>query len=340
MPGTNLSEELSKLLNSDAIAQLEGQKNLLAFSAGVDSTALFFLLKENKIDFDIAIVDYAKREASKAEVFCAQKLAAAHHKRCFSTEIFLEDANFEKNARIARYQFFEEIIQEEQYQNLITAHQLNDRLEWFLMQFTKGAGTVELLGFETIDTRENYSLIRPLINTSKASLLAYLHKNEISYFEDESNSDPKYKRNQIRHHYADALLKAYEDGITKSFNYLDADKKRLFSLKIIVQIEALYLLQKSDSESENIRAIDKVIKKLGYILSAGEREEILRQKESVISHQFAVCISEDKIFIAPFVKAVMDKTFKESCRVLKIPPKIRGYLWQKGINPQALKNAE
>jgi len=43
-------------------------KNLLAFSGGVDSSALFFILLEKKIPFDIAIVNYHKREQSKKEV--------------------------------------------------------------------------------------------------------------------------------------------------------------------------------------------------------------------------------------------------------------------------------
>jgi len=47
---------------------IKTNKNLLAFSAGVDSSALFFILKQNNIDFDIAIVDYNLRAQSKDEV--------------------------------------------------------------------------------------------------------------------------------------------------------------------------------------------------------------------------------------------------------------------------------
>ncbi len=49
-------------LNFSAI---KNQKNLLAFSAGVDSSALFFLLLEENIPLDIAIFDYNVREQSK-----------------------------------------------------------------------------------------------------------------------------------------------------------------------------------------------------------------------------------------------------------------------------------
>ena len=49
------------------IENLKNKKNLLAFSAGVDSSALFFLLLEHGIKFDIALVNYGTRETSDKE---------------------------------------------------------------------------------------------------------------------------------------------------------------------------------------------------------------------------------------------------------------------------------
>ncbi|MCH9813663.1 MAG: tRNA lysidine(34) synthetase TilS [Epsilonproteobacteria bacterium] len=336
LQGINLSQELSELLNKDAVKSLQQKKNLLAFSAGIDSTALFFLLKAENIDFDIAIVNYGKRAEAQEEVAYAQSLANQYAKKCFIKEITLKEANFEKEAREARYDFFELLIEKGHYQNLITAHQLNDRLEWFLMQFTKGAGTVELLGFEIIDKRENYQLIRPLINTPKKALQHYLDRDQIPYFIDQTNLDYQYKRNEIRHTYTNTLLEKYESGIIKSFAYLDRDRTALFKLSILEHIDDLYILEKDPSEIHNIRAIDKILKKLGYILSEGERKEILKQSECVISHQFTVAITAHKIYIAPYVQPIMEKKFKELCRTLSIPTKIRGYLWQQKINPQVL----
>ena len=62
------------MLKPQDISLLKSSKNLLAFSGGADSTALFFLLLENDIPFDIAIVDYAIREQSKEELLFAQEL--------------------------------------------------------------------------------------------------------------------------------------------------------------------------------------------------------------------------------------------------------------------------
>ena len=319
-----------------SLENLSGKKNLLAFSAGVDSTALFFLLLEKEIDFDIAIVDYGKRENSILEVAYANSLAKQYKKTCFSTKVQLEDSNFEQNARVERYKFFEAIIDKHGYENLLTAHQLNDRLEWFLMQFTEGAGAVELLGFEESEERENYTLVRPLINVSKKELLAYLEKNGIKYFEDESNKDPKFKRNRFRETYANQLLEEFGRGISKSFEYLQIDKDRLFTLKILKQVDKLYILEKSNDTTENLRAIDKILKRLGVMISAKERQEIERVKACVIAHKITVALTEDKIYIAPFKEEVMEKNFKELCRKAQIPPKIRGYLWWKKIEPNTI----
>jgi tRNA(Ile)-lysidine synthase len=126
------------------------KKNLLAFSGGVDSSALFFMLYSQNIEFDIAIIDYNQRESSKEEVLYAKELALEYNKKCFIKTY--DDSRFsEKLARNFRYDFFESIIKEHAYQSLITAHQLNDQLEWFLMQLSKGAGLIELVGLQQME---------------------------------------------------------------------------------------------------------------------------------------------------------------------------------------------
>ncbi|HHS92170.1 MAG TPA: tRNA lysidine(34) synthetase TilS, partial [Campylobacterales bacterium] len=59
--------ERSLKLCSESLSLLSKQKNLLAFSAGVDSSALFFLLLEYEIEFDIAMVNYGLREEADEE---------------------------------------------------------------------------------------------------------------------------------------------------------------------------------------------------------------------------------------------------------------------------------
>ena len=212
------------MLDSSCLEQLKNTKNLLAFSAGVDSTALFFLLKNADISFDLAIVNYQTRTQGQDEVNYALKLAKSYNKQCFVKVANLAKTNFEHEARRLRYSWFEDLIKTHHYQSLITAHQLNDVLEWFLMQLTRGAGLLELLNFKTFELRGFYHLAKPLLRVSKQKLLLFLQDNKLAYFEDSSNVDTQFKRNLFRLKFANVLLADYHQGILKSFEYLKQDQ--------------------------------------------------------------------------------------------------------------------
>ncbi len=312
-------------LSLDKFEKLKG-KNLLAFSGGIDSTALFFILLESKIDFDIAIVDYNIRKESKEEIAYAKKLANKYQKKIYTKSVYLSSSNFEAKAREVRYRFFEEIIKEYSYTTLLTAHQLDDRFEWFCMQLSKGAGVVELMGLQMVVDRGFYTIYRPLLNYTKDELLSYLHDNNIKYFIDESNKDIKYKRNYFRQNYTSEFLQEFKEGVKRSFQYLDKDYDELLNIEILFHKKDFYILKKQDSDIENIRIIDKIVKKFGIVLSQKTKEEVLKQKESVISHKIVVAIDEKYIYIAPYVKNILSKEEKELFRKHKIPSKIRFYL--------------
>jgi tRNA(Ile)-lysidine synthase len=311
---------------------LKNRKNLLAFSAGGDSTALFFLLLEHKISFDIAIVNYNLREQSKDEIEYAKNLATKYNLKIFIKDVTKIDSNFEANARAIRYDFFNQIIDRYNYDNLLTAHHLADRFEWFLMQFCKGSGCVELAGMKEIEHRKNYTLIRPLLEYDKSELLEYLKSKNIKYFEDETNKDEKYKRNYFRHNFSNPLLKKYKDGIKRSFEYIQEDKDELVKDIEILNIDDFYYFKSSKSIRSNIYNIDKTLKNIGYMLTKNERQLLKTSKTLVVGRVYVVSFYKEYIFIAPYLKDItLTKEFKERCRVLKIDPKLRGYLFKNKI---------
>lgn len=302
------------------------EKRLLAFSGGIDSSALFFILQEQNIEFDIAIVDYGIRDQSKEEVTYAVELANKYNKNIYLKHY--DDIKFsEKLARDFRYDFFEEIIKKHSYDILITAHQLNDKLEWFLMQFTKGAGITELIGFEKIEQRKNYKLIRPILDMGKEELENYLQDRDIKYFIDDSNSDTKYKRNYFRLEYSNKLIKDFKDGILNSFEYISKDIHSLNKLsRLIYSFKSLSIYKYNLDKNIAIKVIDKELKKRGVLISSATREEILAQNEIIISSKIAISLVNGEIWIAPISRNGMKKEFKESCRIHKIPKNIRAYL--------------
>jgi tRNA(Ile)-lysidine synthase len=241
--------------------------NLLAFSGGVDSTALFFLLLEQNIPFDIAIVNYHQRKQANEEVAYAKELAKKYDKKCFVAD-FEEDKFSEKSARDFRYNFFDTLIEQNNYDSLITAHQLNDKLEWFFMQLSKGAGLNELNGLEELSYRNNYIVYRPLIKIQKNELLEYLEVKNIKYFMDETNSDSKYKRNHFRKEFSDKFLAEYSVGVIKSFEYMQNDIDTLNNLYTTKQYEELTIAT-FDKEDLNLMIgfIDREAKQRGILLS-------------------------------------------------------------------------
>ena len=313
------------------ISSLAGKKNLLAFSAGVDSSALFFLLLENNIKFDIAIVNYGTRTQSKEEVAHAKALAKKYKLFCHTITAPKFEAHFEKQARDFRYEFFDSLVSIEGYNNILTAHQLNDQLEWLLMRLTKGAGVSELVGLEPISKRENYTLVRPLLSYAKDALLSYLNTNDFPYFIDESNSDEKYERNKFRNQFSDALISKYHEGIARSFTYLRKDKETLESEFEIVYTKKSLFIIKLHTLTSKVKATDMTLKKLGYLLSASQRQEIEKEISLVVGAKWAVELQGNLLYIAPYVTIDMPKKFKEKCRLSKIPAKLRGYYYQENI---------
>jgi len=313
---------------------IKESKNLLAFSAGIDSTALFFLLLKENIDFDIAIVNYNTREESIEELQYAKDLAKKYKKNIFYKEVKLKsESNFEKIARDIRHKFFKEIIREHLYNTLITAHQLNDKLEWFLMQLSKGAGLIELIGLKEIEDTGLYRVHKPLLNTSKDELKDFLEENNIKYFIDQSNYDEKYKRNYFRHNFSDRFLNEYKEGVKNSFDYLQKDINSLnISSGTLVKISELEIFKNLKDDNLNIRVIDLSVKRRGTLLSYAQRKEIIKQKKITISNKICISIEKDFIWISPKSNKIMDKKFKESCRINKVPKNIRAYIKEKEIN--------
>lgn len=317
---------------SKILALLRAGKNLLAFSHGVDSTALFYLLDEAGVKFDLVIVDYNVRAQSKDEVDSAQQLAAKFNKQIYVKSVQLGESNFEHEARAARYEFFAEICRERGYENLILAHQFDDKFEWFLMQLGRGAGLSELLGMQELETREDYVIARPLLGVRKCELERFLRERNLRYFTDETNLTPRFKRGRVRAKFSEPFLNEYFSGVKKSFEFLATDAQNL-SPEISNPATKIYLIKRGVNE---IRGVDQACKRLGLVLSSAQRNECARCLENgadcVLGGKVAVGASKNFILVTPYIKAAMDKEFKEACRRLAIPPINRGFLFAEGAD--------
>ena len=320
------------MLSAPVLHKLKSGRNLLAFSHGVDSTALFYLLDEAGVKFDLAIVDYNVRAQSKDEVASARDLAAKFNKQIYVKSVQLGASNFEHEARAARYEFFAEICREQGYENLILAHQFDDKFEWFLMQLGRGAGLSELLGMQELEARDDYVIARPLLGVRKCELERFLRERNLKYFTDETNLTDRFKRGRVRAKFSEPFLNEYFGGVKKSFEFLAADALSL-TPEISNPAPKIYLVKRGNGE---LRGVDQACKRLGLVPSSAQRNECTRCLENgadcVLGGKVAVGAGEKFIFVTPCVKPAMEKKFKEACRTLKIPPINRGFLFAAGAD--------
>lgn len=332
-------------LNLEFLEDLKAGKNLLAFSGGVDSSALYFLLKSYGIPFDIAIVDYGIRKQSALEVSYARNLCFMDNKQCFVKEAQKIQGNFENEARRLRYMFFESLIKAQGYTHLILAHQLNDVLEWFLMQFCKGT-SLERMQMSPKSQRSiwdsaktiDYWLVRPLWKVNRMQILRYLNTNQLFYFEDFSNFDIHFKRNYFRQNFTDKLIEKFTSGITFSLELLNENSKKQRKSEV-VNVEYLgkcCILERKDCQSV-LEELDFVCKICGVLLSRVQKLELkeilkLEHFSRVFKHKIVIEKAGERLFICSYCpKVVIPKRVREQYRSFGIPSKFRIFLFRARI---------
>ncbi|MCB0465401.1 MAG: tRNA lysidine(34) synthetase TilS [Aequorivita sp.] len=180
---------------------LLGKKLLIACSGGLDSVVLTHLM--NNLNFEIALAhcnfSLRGKESDGDEMFVigfAKSLEIPVFSETFDTKKFATDLKISTQmaARDLRYNWFSEILKDFKYDYLLTAHHLDDDLETFFINLSRGTGLNGLTGIP----RENNKTMRPLLNFSRKEILQYAEKNNLKWREDSSNKKTDYLRNKLR----------------------------------------------------------------------------------------------------------------------------------------------
>jgi len=184
---------------------------VLAVSGGPDSTALMVLaarwrgaLKSGPklvaVTVDHGLRKEAKREAANVARL-ARKLGIPHRTLRWTGR--KPAAGLQKAARAARYRLLGEAARKLRAGHILTAHTLDDQAETVLIRMSRGSGLTGLAAMARVASlpvsgRGRIALVRPLLDTPKARLIATLKAAKIPYVEDPSNRDPRFTRARLR----------------------------------------------------------------------------------------------------------------------------------------------
>jgi tRNA(Ile)-lysidine synthase len=129
--------------------------------------------------------------------------------------------NLEGVARTLRYEWLAAVAQQEGIPFVATGHTANDQAETVLHRLLRGSG---LQGLRGIAPRrplaEGVEVIRPLLSTTRAEVLAYLESLGQSFRQDSSNDDPRFTRNRIRRDLLPLLEREYNPGVVSALTRL------------------------------------------------------------------------------------------------------------------------
>jgi tRNA(Ile)-lysidine synthase len=225
-----LEEKVSRQL-AQLDAEFSSKSYLLATSGGSDSTCLVNVFSRLGLTFEIAHCNFQLRgeESNGDEEFVKDLAVALNVKAHFvhfdtKTEAEKDKKSIQEKARSLRYDWFNKLKEEYNFDYVVTAHHQDDLIETFFINSVRGAGVSGLKSIPII----NNSIIRPLLKVSKEEVNNCLADLNLSYRQDSSNESLYYSRNYLRHKIIPVLDKVHPNakkGLLKTINNLiDTDK--------------------------------------------------------------------------------------------------------------------
>ena len=181
---------------------LNNSKFLIAVSGGIDSIVLTHLCKQANYNFAIAHCNFNLRgEESDADELFINELGDSLNVEVFVQHFDtlnyseLNGVSIQMAARTLRYEWFNDLSTQLNFKYILTAHHLDDSLETFIINLTRGTGIEGLLGIPSV----NDNIVRPLLPFTRSDIESFAKDFKLAWREDRSNASTKYLRNKIRH---------------------------------------------------------------------------------------------------------------------------------------------
>ncbi|MBK4727717.1 tRNA lysidine(34) synthetase TilS [Pantoea agglomerans] len=176
---------------------------LLAYSGGLDSSVLLHqlvLLRQQRPALQLRAVHIHHGLNPLAESWVAHC-----QQQCARWQVPLEvvyvrvdarQGGIEAAARTARYQAFRQRLRAGE--TLLTAQHQDDQSETLLLALKRGSGPAGLAAMPQQHWLGEHRHLRPLLTHSRQQLEEWAHHHQLTWIEDDSNSDARYDRNFLR----------------------------------------------------------------------------------------------------------------------------------------------
>mgnify|MGYP002623652970 CR=1 FL=1 len=215
-----------------------GQTVVVGLSGGADSVALTHILLSLKERYSLNLIaahinhcirgQEADRDEQFVRCFCEEHSVPLKTLRFdVPKEAEKTGESEEECGRRIRYEFFSSLAGEDGV--IATAHNLNDAVETFFINLSRGTG---LKGLCSIPAKRD-NIIRPLINCSRDEIEEYCRENSLSFVTDSTNLSDVFTRNKIRHGVLPVMTEINEQFLAlmnRTLDNLKSDEEYLSKL--------------------------------------------------------------------------------------------------------------
>ena len=181
---TEIENKISSLLKPT-------QNYVVALSGGVDSSVLLHLVASFTPNVRSVFVNHNQKDSNKLQK-SAESIAKDLDIDHLNLETQLDSDATETKMRDARYKALFNNIKKDEI--LLLGHHNDDRVETFLINLFRGTRLKGLLSIK----QETKSILRPLIDIKKSSIINYAQDKKINFLEDSTNKDNSILRNWLR----------------------------------------------------------------------------------------------------------------------------------------------
>ena len=207
-----------------------GDKIVLGVSGGPDSIAMLNVLNQirndnkTKLTFDmfVAHINHMIREEAiedekYVKEYCSKK-GIEFYSKSIDVQKLANNKKIgtEEAGRIARYEFFDEILEKTNSNKIAIAHNKNDKAETIIMNLMRGSGITGLKGIE--EKRGKY--IRPVIECERKEIEQYCEQHQLNPRIDKTNFENDYTRNKIRNVVIPYVKREFNPNIINTLNRL------------------------------------------------------------------------------------------------------------------------
>ena len=196
--------DLMPWMQQQGMLPAAGETVLCAVSGGRDSVCLLHYLASlgRRRGFAVAAAHYnhlMRPTAGRDEAFvaglCRELGVPLYVERGDVRAIARQEGwGVEEAGRRLRYDFLERTADAIGASRIATAHHLSDQAETVVLNLLRGTGPEGLAGIPPVRGR----LIRPLLQTPRQEIEAYLTAHGLGHVEDETNDSMDFTRNRLR----------------------------------------------------------------------------------------------------------------------------------------------